>query len=49
VDHSTLAHAGLDLMRILDEAEHRRMVDKTLYRLELLVGHITSDLNLCAG
>src|SRR5262249_18718870 len=44
---SSPAHAGFDLVRILDQAENRRVVDKTLDRLELLVGHITFDLNLC--
>ena len=34
-------------MRILDQSEDRRVVDKTLDRLELLVGEITFDLNLC--
>src|SRR5262249_54121406 len=44
---SSPAHAGVDLVRMSDQAENRRVVDKTLDRLELLVGHITFDLNLC--
>ena len=43
---SSPPNAGFDLVRIRDQSEDRRVVDKTLDRLELLVGEITFDLNL---